>query len=108
MDPEDAAALRAKADIVERATDDLEDLIDRLAADVPADDKGKAIVPQWIADYRTYVADRRVFIDRLRTSERRPFFSESEVEGVPISERINKFARENEMRSCQTPYDLSV
>lgn len=108
MDPDDPVALRRKADIVEEATDALEALVDEIAADVPADAKGREIVPQWISDYRTYLGDRRLFIERLRTLDRRPAFNETEVGGVPVSERINKFARENEMRSCQTPYDLSV
>lgn len=108
IDPEDTVALRRKADIVERATNDLEALVNELAADVPADEKGREIVPQWIADYRTYLGDRRLFVERLRTESRRPAFSETEVGGVPVSERINKFARENDMRTCQTPYDLSV
>lgn len=108
MDPDDPEALRRKAEIVEKATDDLESVVDAIAADLPADAKGRAIVPDWIADYRTYLADRRVFIERLRTFPRRPDFNETDVGGVPVSERINKFARENEMKSCQTPYDLSV
>lgn len=108
MNPEDPAALRRKADIVEKATDSLESLVDDIAADIPFDAKGREIVPQWIADYRTYLGDRRLFIERLRAQDRRPDFNETEVGGVPVSERINKFARENEMRSCQTPYDLSV
>lgn len=108
MDPDDIEALRKKADIVEKATNDLERLIDEIEADRPADDKGRAIVPDWIADYRTYISDRRVFVDRLRSQPRRPDFNETEIEGVPVSERINKFARENDMKSCQTPYDLSV
>lgn len=108
MNPDDVEALRKKADIVEMATNDLESLIDKIAADPPTDAKGRAIVPEWIADYRTYISDRRVFIDRLRTQTRRPDFNETEIEGVPVSERINKFARENDMKSCQTPYDLSV
>ena len=108
MDPDDIEALRKKADIVEKATNDLERLVDEIESDRPADDKGRAIVPDWIADYRTYISDRRVFVDRLRSQTRRPDFNETEIEGVPVSERINKFARENDMRSCQTPYDLSV
>ena len=67
-----------------------------------------AIVPDWIADYRVYIENRRAFAEKLRSSTRRPFFAETEVEGVPISERIGKFARENEMKACQPPLDLSV
>lgn len=108
MNPTDVEALRRKADIVERATNSLEQLVDTLEADVPSDEKGREIVPQWIDDYRKYLEDRRLFVSRLRTTDRRPDFNETKVGGVPVSERINKFARENEMPTCQTPYDLSV
>lgn len=108
MDPTDTDALLKKADIVEVATDSLERAIDIIAQDSPADAKGKELVPQWLADYRIYIQNRRDFIKALRTADRRPFFSETEVEGVPISERIGKFARENDMKTCQPPLDLSV
>lgn len=108
MDPDDPAALRKKADIVEKATDSLERAIDRIEADPPSDDKGRELVPKWIAEYRVYLQNRREFIAALRTAVRRPYFSEKEVEGVPVSERLGKFARENDMKSCQPPFDLSV
>lgn len=108
MDPTDAAAMRRKADIVDKATDSLEAAIDDIAKDLPADAKGRALVPQWIADYRVLIGNRREFAEQLRSSTRRPYFAESEKEGVPISEPIGKFARENEMNACQPPTDLSV
>jgi vacuolar-type H+-ATPase subunit H len=108
MNANDTAALEKKADIVETATDSLERAINDIAMDSPTDAKGQELVPQWISDYRIYIQNRRQFIDKLRTASTRPFFSETEVEGVPISERIGKFARENDMRTCQPPLDLSV
>ncbi|MEY4632936.1 MAG: hypothetical protein RLZ18_308 [Actinomycetota bacterium] len=108
MNPNDASALQRKAVIIDKATDALEIAIDTIERDIPADAKGKAIVPDWIADYRIYIENRRAFAEKLRTATRRPFFSETEVDGVPISERIGKFARENEMKACQPPLDLSV
>lgn len=108
MNANDTAALKKKADIVETATDSLERAINDIAMDSPADAKGQELVPQWISDYRIYIQNRRQFIDKLRSASTRPYFSETEVEGVPISERIGKFARENDMRTCQPPLDLSV
>ena len=108
MNANDTAALKKKADIVETATDSLERAINDIAQDNPTDAKGQELVPQWISDYRIYIQNRRQFIDKLRTASTRPYFSETEVEGVPISERIGKFARENDMRTCQPPLDLSV
>lgn len=108
MKASDPQALKKKADIVEKATDSLERAIDAIAEDSPSDVKGKELVPQWLKDYRIYIADRRLFIEALRTATTRPFFAETEVEGVPISERLGKFARENDMKTCQPPLDLSV
>ena len=108
MKADDPQALKTKAKLVDAATDALENAINLIAADKPADAKGQELVPEWIADYRTYISDRRSFAQALRTATVRPYFAESEVEGVPISERISKFARENKMKTCQTPYDLSV
>ena len=108
IDPNDMAALKVKADLVDRATDSLESAINQIAALTPSDAKGQAIVPEWIDDYRLYISDRRAFAVALRTATRRPFFAESEIGGVPVSEKIAKFARENKMKTCQPPYDLSV
>ena len=104
----DPLALKAKAKVVKAATDALEDAINLIAADIPSDAKGQELVPAWIADYRLYISDRRAFEVALQSAETRPFFAESEIEGVPVSERISKFARENDMKTCQAPYDLSV
>lgn len=108
MDPSDTAALKVKADLVDKATDSLEFAINEIEKLKPSDAKGQAIVPDWISDYRMYISDRRAFAVALRTATRRPFFAESEVGGVPVSEKIAKFARENDMKTCQPPYDLSV
>lgn len=108
MDPNDSRSLSKKADIVDQATDALENAINTIAKDVPQDAKGQAIVPAWISEYRMYLKDRRLFSQALRTATSRPYFAESEVEGVPVSARLGKFARENDMKACQPPYDLSV
>lgn len=108
LDPTNRADLNKKADIVTIATNSLEAAINDIAKDIPSDPKGRAIVPKWIREYRIYIEDRRDFIESLRTSSRRPYFAETEVEGVPISERLGKFARENDMKKCQPPLDLSV
>ena len=108
MKADDPLALKAKAKLVKAATDALEKAINLIAADVPSDAKGQALVPAWIKDYRLYISDRRAFEVALQNATTRPYFAESEIEGVPVSERISKFARENDMKTCQDPYDLSV
>jgi hypothetical protein len=105
VDPEDQAMMRERADIVDRATDIVEQMLDDVVAVTPDDEKGRAIVPDWEADYRTYIGNRRDFANELRRGENPPF-REAEVEGVPISERIGTFAADNEMKACEPPRDV--
>lgn len=101
----DTAALAQRADIIERANSSLESMINDLEQINIATEKGRALVPLWLTDYRTYLDDRDDYVELLRsgTFDR---FSETQVEGVPISERIGKFAKDNEIRACIPPFDL--
>jgi hypothetical protein len=106
VDPEDPAMLAERGAIVDEATDIVETMLDDVVAVTPSDDKGQAIVPQWEADYRTYIANRRQFSQRLRAGENEPF-TEAAVDGIPISEKLEQFAGDNEMPSCAPPRDLA-
>ncbi len=107
IDVGDASLIERRADIVDQATDLLDEMLIELAAEQPNDAKGAAIVPDWLADYHTYVADRRNYADELRrTGDNSPFYETAE-QGIPLSERIATFAGDNEMASCAPPRDLS-
>ena len=107
IDPKDPRAVMEKGRIVDAATDTIRDAIDSIAADSPATAKGKELAPEWISDYRTYIQDRRDYAGELLKGNLIEF-AESQVEGIPISERLGKFARENKMPSCQPPSDLQA
>lgn len=107
-DDVDVADLIAeRADIVDRATDILEMMLRDVVAVDPTDAKGQAIVPQWEAEYRTYLESRRMYADDLRTSRENLPFYEPGVEGIPVSERLETFAGDNDMPSCAPPRDLT-
>ena len=95
-----------RGDLVDSATDVVEQMLDDVVAVTPADDKGAAIVPDWEADYRTYLEDRRAYADVLRTGRNEPF-TETAVDGIPISDKLERFAGDNEMPSCAPPIDLN-
>lgn len=102
LDRQTSTDLVVRADLVVLSTDLLSGMVDQLEEVEPADEKGRAIVPDWIADYRTLLDDRYEYAERLRSGEDIAF-TETAVDGVPITERIETFAGDNEMPSCAPP-----
>lgn len=100
-------ALLERANIVDLATDTLEEALTSITQLQVIDEKGKAIVPLWLLDYQQLVKDRREYAIMLRSGVNKPF-SESMVDGLPISEKISTFAADNRMSSCKAPMDLSI
>ena len=104
---EDAPEMVAeRGDLFDRATDIVEAMLDDVVAVAPTDPKGADLVPLWEADYRTYLEDRRQFADLLRTGVNEPF-TETAVDGIPISEKVSVFAADNDMPTCAPPIDTS-
>lgn len=94
--------LLVRADLVTRSTDLLSAMLDEIVAVTPTDEKGRAIVPEWEGDYRTLLADRYAYAAQLRSGTDGPF-TETAVDGLPITERIETFSGDNEMPSCAPP-----
>lgn len=94
--------LDIRAGLVDESTDLLTSMLDEVVAVEPADEKGRAIVPAWEADYRLLLEDRYEYADKLRAGED-VAFTESIVEGVPVTERIEKFTGDNRMTTCGPP-----
>ena len=94
--------LAVRADLVVTSTDLLSRMLDDVTAVEPGDEKGRAIVPDWEADYRQLLDDRYRYAERLRAGQDGPF-TETAVQGVPITERLETFAGDNEMPSCAPP-----
>lgn len=102
LDLEADPDLRVRADLIVQGTDMYAAMIDELASDLPDDPKGASIVPDWIADWRTLIQDRYDYADEYEAGNEVPF-TETAVEGVPITERLETFAADNEMTSCAPP-----
>lgn len=107
IDEPGAGGLARRAELVDTATDTLARMLDDLRSQMPADAKGRALIPLWLGDYDTYVADRRAYAEQLRNGINAPF-AETTFEGLPLAERIATFAGDNRMPSCAPPIDLSV
>jgi len=94
--------LAVRAGLVRQSTDLLEQMLKDIVAVPPTDAKGQAIVPEWEADYRILLADRYRYADTLASGKDGPF-TETAVQSVPVTERIETFAGDNEMPSCAPP-----
>ncbi len=100
-------ALNERANLVDKATDTIERFVLEFRESLPSDPKGLALVPLWLDDYETYIGDRRSFANDLRSGINEQF-SETSVDGLPLSEKIATFAADNEMKFCKPPIDLSL
>ena len=104
---DDEADLAQRAEIVAAANAILERMVDDIAGARPTDPKGQALVPLWLADYRTHLNDREAHAAALVEGTNPPF-AETQVDGLPLSEKIATFANDNRMPACAPPRDLSV
>ncbi len=102
LDAEASGDLGVRAGLVDTSTGLLAKMLDDLVAVTPNDDKGQAIVPDWEGEYRVLLQDRYNYADKLRSGQNIPF-AETAVSGVPVTERLEKFALDNEMPSCAPP-----
>lgn len=99
-------ALNGRADLVDRATAIVTRMLDDVVAVRPLDAKGQALIPLWEAEYRTYLQDRRDYTELLRSGINRPF-AETQGQGLPLTERLETFAGDNDMPTCSPPRDLT-
>ncbi len=89
---------------VELANAALQRMLDDIEAFPAADDDAR-LIGLWLDDWAIYMADRVVHVDKLRSGEDVRFLN-TEADGIFIAERMNGFARVNNMDSCQVPGDL--
>ena len=115
-----AASPRQRADQVDRGTREASALVADLraaATALPGDSKrdkppDSALVRDWLADWDAYVADRRAHAAKLRGADRDTpdrelrFLLSAVTAGGVYTERMDGFARLNDMDACQVPGDL--
>lgn len=100
-------ALAQRAELIDRATDIIDEMLSEIVAQQPSSATDISLVRSWETYYRQWIEDRRTYAAVLRTGENPPF-AESMVDGSPISEYINDFTIANRMKPCSAPTDLAV
>jgi hypothetical protein len=110
----DAKTASQRADTLERATDEVQAMVDAIAADAPKTGPDAKPMAGWLADWKVYIGDRRAYARALRTHPKAPFtLSRSTIavsggaQPPPVDEAIQVFASEaNDMPACKTPGDV--
>lgn len=94
-----------RAAVVDRATDLLEAALDDVVALPLESERDRGLVADYERYYRTVIADRRVYTERLRSGDLQPYY-ETALEGGPVTNTVNDFTVVNELPSCAVPGDL--
>ena len=116
-----AASRAERADQVDRGTDEVEMLVAalRMRADASLEESTSGdgppdaeLVDAWLDDWDVYVSDRRGHSAKLRTADddtpdrELRFLLVDMTEGSTYTERMDGFARLNNMDNCQVPGDV--
>ena len=94
-----------RADIVDRATDTLDQMIDDIGALPLASSDDHERVAVFLKYYREIIADRRAYTARLRAFELEPY-RESLVNGSPVTNTVIDFTTGNAIPHCMPPGEL--
>ena len=102
-----AATPAQRADDLDEATV----VVSRLVADlgrIPGGtDHDRVLVAHWLDDWEVYVADRLNHAERLRTEgDVKPLMTALPSGAGSVLERMNGFARVNDMEACLDPGDM--
>lgn len=96
-----------RADLLDRATDLVESMVDDLESRPPTEAADREVVDLWIDDWRTYVSDRRAYGDTLRSDPSAQFvLTENTDLSYGVDDTIETFAKVNDMASCVVPGDV--
>ena len=97
-----------RAEAVMTADGYLAEMLDQLddIAPSPTDGDDGRMVNEWLADWRTYLANRADYAERLADDPGARMLV-TEKDGRQISEPIDYFARVNEMPNCGTAGDVA-
>ncbi len=96
-----------RADLVDRGTAILAAMVRELRDLTPATEPARAMVTEWLADWDTYLDDRRDYGERLRGDANARFYvTQSDRDNKQITQALDRFAAVNSMPSCGIPDDV--
>jgi hypothetical protein len=98
----------ARAQAVDAANDELAEMLEQLDAIAPParDGEDGRMISEWLDDWRTYLADRADYAQRLAEDPDARMLV-TEKDSRQISEPIDYFSRVNDMPNCGTAGDVA-
>ena len=100
-----ATSAAERAPVVAEATSILETMVSDLRALSPENADDARLLGLWLDDWNVYLGDRHVHAVRL-VEEGDVRFLNTEDRGIFVHERMDGFARVNDLDSCETPGDI--
>jgi len=94
-----------RADLVDKATDTLDEMLDGIAAIPLAKDDDRTRVGVFLKYYRVILDDRRKYTARLRAFQLEPY-RETVVNGGPVTNVVIDFTTGNAIPHCMPPGEL--
>lgn len=96
-----------RAATIEASNVILADMLASLEDAAPLAGPDQPLVEEWLADWRTYVADRADFAERLRDDpDARFYVTQRESDQRQITVAIDRLAKVNGMESCMSLNDV--
>ncbi|WP_421120142.1 hypothetical protein ACE2AJ_02015 [Aquihabitans daechungensis] len=100
----DTAAQRA--DVLDDANVLVGGFIEELEAGAPTSGDAAVTMEGWITDWKTYLANREDYAERLRTDPGAQLLLDRSKLGDSVDKTIQIFTQVNEIPACETPGDV--
>jgi len=95
-----------RSDYLEKGTEILKNMVSDLGSLPGGSASDRDLAARWLEDWESYLSDRQAHVKRLRSKgDVRPLLS-ALSDGSSMLERMNGFARVNDMESCLDPGDF--
>lgn len=102
----DFTSAEQRADVLDEANVMVSSFLDEIEADAPTG-SDREVLDGWFADWRTYLADREDFAERLREDpDAKLLVTENTRLNDSVDKTIEVFADVNDMPDCATPGDV--
>lgn len=101
-----APSAQARAQVIDQATVILSRMVDRIESDAPTGGDDATRMKGWVRDWRTYLANRQDYAQRLHRNPGARFLLDVNKGHDSVDTAITNFADINDMPACDAPGDV--